>query len=48
MNFALKLAQSSSKNEIPVGCVIADSKGKIISYANNSTFKKMTQPLTLK
>ncbi len=41
MNFALKLAQSSSsKNEIPVGCVIADSKGKIISYAINSTFKK--------
>ena len=40
MNFALKLAQSSSKNEIPVGCVIVDSKGKVISYANNSTFKK--------
>ena len=40
MNFALKLAQSSPKNEIPVGCVIADSKGKIISYANNSTLKK--------
>jgi len=41
MNFALKLAQSSSsKNEIPVGCVIADLNGNIISYAYNSTFKK--------
>ncbi len=41
MNFALELARSSSiKNEIPVGCVIADSKGKIISFASNSTHKQ--------
>ena len=40
MNFALKLARSSSsKNEIPVGCVIADLNGKVVSYASNSTFK---------
>jgi len=31
---------SANKNEIPVGCVIFDKKGKIISSASNSSIEK--------
>ncbi len=38
---AIKLAKDSKKfNEIPVGCVIFDDEGKIISKANNSSIQK--------
>ena len=37
MNLAIKLALESIRNgEVPVGCVITDSKNKIISYSSNS------------
>ena len=38
---AIKLAkESKNSNEIPVGCVIFNEEGKIISKANNSSIKK--------
>jgi len=38
---AIELAKKSSKNqEIPVGCVIFDENGKVISYASNATIEK--------
>ena len=40
ISLALKLAKKSSENnEIPVGCVIFDKKGDIISSSYNSTLK---------
>ena len=41
IKLALKIAkESENKNEIPVGCVIFDKKGKIISSASNSSIEK--------
>ena len=41
INLALKKAkESANKNEIPVGCVIFDNKGKVISSASNSSIEK--------
>ncbi len=40
MDYAIKLALKSSKlNEVPVGCVITDAKGKIVGYGYNSSIK---------
>ena len=40
MDYAIKMALKSSKlNEVPVGCVIADAKGKIVGYGYNSSIK---------
>ena len=40
MKYALQQASKSSNNdEVPVGCVIVNSKGVVISSAVNSTFK---------
>ena len=45
MNLAIKLALESMRNgEVPVGCVITDSKNKIISYSSNSMIK-LNDPL---
>ena len=41
IKLALKIAkESANKNEIPVGCVIFDNKGKLISFASNSCIEK--------
>ena len=41
IKLALKLAkESENNNEIPVGCVIFDNKGKVISSASNSSIEK--------
>ena len=41
IKLALKIAkESANKNEIPVGCVIFDKKGKVISSASNSSIEK--------
>ena len=41
VKLALKIAKdSANKNEIPVGCVIFDKKGKVISSASNSSIEK--------
>lgn len=40
MKLAIQIAKNcSSSNEIPVGCVIVNSKKKLISYASNSTIR---------
>ena len=45
MNLAIKLALDSIRNgEVPVGCVITDSKNKIVSYSSNSMIK-LNDPL---
>ena len=41
IKLALKIAkESANKNEVPVGCVIFDNKGKVISSASNSSIEK--------
>ena len=41
IKLALKIAKESfNKEEIPVGCVIFDKKGKVISSASNSSIEK--------
>ena len=41
VKLALKIAkESANKNEIPVGCVIFDKKGKVISSASNLSIEK--------
>ena len=41
IKLALKLAEKSYKKaEVPVGCVVFDEKGKIISYASNQMNEK--------
>ena len=41
IKLALKLAEKSyKKSEVPVGCVVFDEKGKIISYASNQMNEK--------
>ena len=41
MKLALDLAKKSLKqNEIPVGCVIFDNKGKVVSSASNSPIER--------
>ena len=41
IKLALKIAKESvTKNEIPVGCVIFDKKGKVISSASNCSIEK--------
>ena len=40
MNLAIKLALDSMRNgEVPVGCVITDSKNEIVSYSSNLMIK---------
>ena len=40
MDYAIKMALKSLKlNEVPVGCVIADAKGKVVGYGYNSSIK---------
>ena len=40
MKFAIKLAeQANNLNEVPVGCVLVDGNGNLVSYASNCTIK---------
>ena len=40
IQLAITLAEDAmKKNEIPVGCVIADQNNKLVSFASNSTIK---------
>ena len=41
IKLAIKIAkESANKNEIPVGCVIFDNNGKVISFASNYSIEK--------
>ena len=40
MDYAIKLANKCKRNgEVPVGCVIVDDQGNIVTYASNSMIK---------